>query len=1000
MHSRSFGHSLALLPVLFSIAGVITFGILQTSTEAIEPPYLLPTLNTIFLFLPACVVAYVAMRSYLASGSATILWLGSGVLAFGAGSFAGGWTIVRWGANVTTTLHNSAMLLAAIFHITGVIISSRDQSREPDPAQRRRKLFTAYVGALIFVFSLFLLSIKGITPPFFVSGIGPTILRQAVLAAAFVLLVYSSAFMMTRFLWKKEPYLYWYSLALTLLVIGIAGIYVQSAVGSHVGWVGRCAQYLAGIYFIASVLSAKRDAQIEGVSLNEAIAELFLTPGFHWQEILKTALNGFWIADTKGRFLEVNEACCRILGYTRRELLSMTIGDVEAVEPPSRVLHHIEALKEKQTDHFISKHRRKDGTVIDVEVNGTYLDIGTGEIATFFQDITERKRAEEAVIATLESIQDGFFAVDGEWRFIYVNAVAERVLGISRSEVLGKSYWEVFPLALGTGLESEYRRAAAGEVRDFENHYEPWNRWFHNTCYPRKGGGMTVYFREITERKRAEEALRESDERLRFALDTSHIGAWDLDLVDHSAFRSLEHDRIFGYEDLLSSWTYEMFLEHVLPEDRMMVDREFQHAIVTQSDWKFECRIRRTDGEVRWIFAAGRHRSNASGNIKRFAGIVQDITERKQTEEKLRRSERLYRAIGESINYGIWVCEPDGRNVYASESFLNLVGITQEQCSNFGWGDVLHPDDAERTIAAWKECVRTGGVWDIEHRFRGVDGQWHPILARGVAVRNEQGEIICWAGINLDIGSLKKVEKSLQERTQELEDANRELESFSYTISHDLRAPLRAIDGYSRMILRKHVDTFDEDSSMKFNVIRENTRMMGQLIEDLLAFSRLGRTALSTTTLDIGGLMTEVWEDLKALNSDRRLTLKMGEIPPCRGDRTLIKQVLVNILSNAVKFTKGREEALIEAGGESKEGKNVYYIRDNGVGFDMHYHDKLFGVFQRLHSAADYEGTGVGLAIVQRIILRHGGRVWAESEVDKGATFYFTIPAGNIGSTL
>ena len=194
------------------------------------------------------------------------------------------------------------------------------------------------------------------------------------------------------------------------------------------------------------------------------------------------------------------------------------------------------------------------------------------------------------------------------------------------------------------------------------------------------------------------------------------------------------------------------------------------------------------------------------------------------------------------------------------------------------------------------------------------------------------------------------------------------------------------------MILRKHADKFDEDAIGKFNVIRDNTRMMGQLIDDLLAFSRLGRAQLSTVTLDIGGLIREVWEELKAANPDRRLTLKIAEIPPCRGDRGLIKQVLVNILSNAVKFTRGREEALIEAGGYDKDGEIVYYVRDNGVGFDMQYHDKLFGVFQRLHSADEFEGTGVGLAIVQRIIHRHGGRVWAEGEIDKGRLFLLLPP--------
>ena len=248
-----------------------------------------------------------------------------------------------------------------------------------------------------------------------------------------------------------------------------------------------------------------------------------------------------------------------------------------------------------------------------------------------------------------------------------------------------------------------------------------------------------------------------------------------------------------------------------------------------------------------------------------------------------------------------------------------------------------------------------------------------------------------------DLIERMQVIEALNRRSAQLEAANEELESFSYSVSHDLRAPLRAIDGYSRMILRRHADKFDGEALGKFNVIRDNTRVMGQLIDDLLAFSRLGRTHLSLARIEPAGLIREIWEELKAASPDRRLTLKIAAIPPCRGDQGLIKQAFVNILANAVKFTKTRDEALIEVGGNAGTDENTYYIRDNGVGFDMQYHDKMFGVFQRLHSADEFEGTGVGLAIVKRIVHRHGGRTWAEGKTGEGATFYLALPAEKAG---
>ncbi|MGA8054497.1 MAG: PAS domain-containing protein, partial [Burkholderiales bacterium] len=229
-------------------------------------------------------------------------------------------------------------------------------------------------------------------------------------------------------------------------------------------------------------------------------------------------------------------------------------------------------------------------------------------------------------------------------------------------------------------------------------------------------------------------------------------------------------DELYGLqpEDVREDATTLLALIH--GEDIGHVNEMITASASTMTPWRAEFRVRHPrKGEI-WVEGHSMPQREFDGSIL-WHGFVQDISERKRMEEALRDSERLYRAIGESIDYGVWVCAPDGRNIYASESFLKLVGLTQEQCSNFGWGDVLHPDDAERTIAAWKECVRTGATWDIEHRFRGIDGHWHDVLARGAPVRNERGEITYWAGINLDISRLKRVEKSLRDSEADLRRA-------------------------------------------------------------------------------------------------------------------------------------------------------------------------------------------------------------------------------------
>jgi two-component system, sensor histidine kinase and response regulator len=239
---------------------------------------------------------------------------------------------------------------------------------------------------------------------------------------------------------------------------------------------------------------------------------------------------------------------------------------------------------------------------------------------------------------------------------------------------------------------------------------------------------------------------------------------------------------------------------------------------------------------------------------------------------------------------------------------------------------------------------------------------------------------------------LTRAQDDLRRSNAAMEAANKELEAFSYSVSHDLRAPLRAIDGFTGILLEDYSDKLDEDGNRLLEVVRKNAQNMGQLIDDLLAFSRLGRKAVEPSPIDMTDLAKSVFEELNASDSERRPQLKIENIPLAQGDRALMRQVFVNLLSNATKYSRLKDQPLIEVGGSTENGNNIYYVKDNGAGFDMQYANKLFGVFQRLHGPQEFEGTGVGLAIVQRIIHRHGGRVWAEGKVNEGATFYFTLP--------
>jgi PAS domain S-box-containing protein len=411
--------------------------------------------------------------------------------------------------------------------------------------------------------------------------------------------------------------------------------------------------------------------------------------------------------------------------------------------------------------------------------------------------------------------------------------------------------------------------------------------------------------------------------------------------------------------------------------------------------------------------------SNIHLSDETHIGIGIDITARKRTEEALSRSERLYRAIGESINYGIWVCEPDGRNIYASDSFLKLVGLTQEECSAFGWGKVLHPDEAKATMAAWEECARTGNFWEREHRFWGVDGRWHHILARGVPIRDEEGQIICWAGINLDIDNLKQTEQALREseerlraseaqlrllnqtleqrvveRTAELERSLNELDQFAYVASHDLKAPLRAVNHLATWIAEDTGETLPESSKIHLAKLQNRIQRMDKLLNDLLIYSRTGRRYYTKISkVNTGALVAEI-VDLLAPPPGFTITIQEN-MPSLRTYPVLLELVFRNLIDNAIKYHH-RPEGRIEISAQRLGDFIQFSVTDDGPGIEPAFHERIFQIFQTLQPRDDIESSGVGLAIVKKAVESQRGVVSLSSAPGQGSTFRFTWPADTI----
>uniref|UniRef100_A0A831UB69 histidine kinase n=1 Tax=Geobacter metallireducens TaxID=28232 RepID=A0A831UB69_GEOME len=393
------------------------------------------------------------------------------------------------------------------------------------------------------------------------------------------------------------------------------------------------------------------------------------------------------------------------------------------------------------------------------------------------------------------------------------------------------------------------------------------------------------------------------------------------------------------------------------------------------------------------------------GKLDRIIHIATDITQRKRAEKALRESEERYRIVADySADWDFWI-GPDGALIYVSPACLDVTGYAPEEFyADPGLnGAIVHPDDREMMARHNEEALVSCEKNAMELRIVTKAGDVRWISHTCQTVYDSEGRSRGRRASNRDITALKRAEEEnrqlneeleqrVRERTAQLEAANRELESFSYSVSHDLRAPLRHIEGFTGIILEDCAEGLDETVKGYLERVVRATRHMEEMVDALLKLSRYTRDYMTFEPVDLSAMAREIMAEFSRSDPGRRVAVTIGEGLRAMGDARLLRVVLANLLGNAWKFTGKTEEGVIEFGREEQEGRTVYFVRDNGAGFDMAYADKLFSAFRRLHGSDEFEGTGIGLATVRRIIHRHGGEVWADAAPNRGAAFYFTLP--------
>ena len=515
------------------------------------------------------------------------------------------------------------------------------------------------------------------------------------------------------------------------------------------------------------------------------------------------------------------------------------------------------------------------------------------------------------------------------------------------------------------------------------------------------------YFIDITNRVEYEKALHCSELFLKQTQQIAMLGSYSLDIVSGEWLGSEIMDEIFGIDKdhpkNIDSW-----LSLIHPEWKKDMHGYFMEEVVAKKQ-KFDKEykiIRPSDGQVRWVHGLGELIFNEQQQPIKMIGTIQDIS----TSKKLELERNYLLASVENVPNRIVVKDLDLKVVSANKSWIqskgelsieNLIGKTDAEV--FG----ISPDaEPVRTYMEQDRKVlglAPGEFIESEWPVKLFNGEDTIASLRRYPIFDDRGKLFCIGCIAIDITELKKnealitnlnetLERKVQLRTKQLEDANKELEAFSYSVSHDLRAPLRHINGFSEMLSKDTQEQLSEKGRHYLEVISESARNMGLLIDDLLDFSRTGRMEMKKISFLMKEVIDEACQFLLPSYENRQISWEIAEMPKVFADYNLIRQVWINLLDNALKYARTRENTFIKIGSALLETEYLFSIQDNGVGFDSKYSEKLFGVFQRLHASSDFEGTGIGLANVRRIVLRHGGRTWAESELDKGATFYFTLP--------
>jgi PAS domain S-box-containing protein len=699
-----------------------------------------------------------------------------------------------------------------------------------------------------------------------------------------------------------------------------------------------------------------------------------------------------------------NPGAERLYGFAAQEAVGQHIDIIVPEERRDEVRDILARIRNgERVEHFETVRRSKAGRLIDVSITFAPIKSSAGAItgtSVIARDITGQKHAEERFRLAVESSPSGMVMVDSAGIITLVNAETERLFGYGREELLGQ------PVDL---LVPERFRAAHPQLRGaFAAHPSTRSMGAGRDLYGLRKDGSEFAIEiglnpietsqgiqtlaavvDITERRRAEAALREREEYLRVLTETMPAVPWSATpdgQIDYFSQRWLDLTGLTREQALGEGW---VLVAH--PDDRPQMLAAWAHALATGEPYDVIHRIHLADGSYRWQRSRALPQRDAAGRIVRWHGITDDIHELRLAEERVRASEeRFAKAFQASPAALVITRQRDRVQLDVNESYCELIGWPRDELigrTPLAQEVFVHPEQLAdlRAVLQTEQRLR-----NREITIRTRSGELGTVLFSvvGVPLNGEP----CFLTIMVDITERKRAEAALAEQAQELQRSNTDLQQFAYVASHDLQEPLRMVASYTELLGERYRGKLDEKADKYIRYAVEGARRMQQLVNDLLAYSRIGTQGKQLQPIDSDGLLRRVLNGMRATIEESGATILYSDLPVINADGVQLGQLFQNLISNAIKF-HGDQPPRIQIGAEPVDGSWVFSVADNGIGIEQTYADRIFQIFQRLHERGKYEGSGIGLAIVKRIVDRHGGRIWFESEIGSGTTFFFTMPA-------